>query len=94
MNTNMINVLIIDGNKKDRDFYKVHLEKSEQKFNIIEAVNHSDAKNLLEIYDIDCILMDYILSDHGGINLIKKIHADNKYTFLPVIIENYGTKII
>ncbi|MCK5073777.1 MAG: response regulator [Bacteriovoracaceae bacterium] len=82
----MINVLIIDGNKKDRDFYKVHLEKSEQKFNIIEAVNHSDAKNLLEIYDIDCILMDYILSDHGGINLIKKIHADNKYTFLPVIV--------
>ena len=56
------------------------------KFNILSADSMQSAINILENNSVSLILMDISLrNNEDGIQLTKKIKADNRYRDLPVI---------
>jgi DNA-binding response OmpR family regulator len=76
-------VLIVEDNDDFRSYIKEHLETS---YNVIEASNGKIGwqKALSEHPDI--IVCDISMPEMNGIDLCKKINADSRTSFIPVIL--------
>jgi diguanylate cyclase (GGDEF)-like protein len=81
----ILKILIVDDDDVDRAYYKRSLA---QYLNIpceiIETDNAREAIKLCEKKDIDCVLVDYILPDLSGLELVKQLKKNNE--FLPIIM--------
>lgn len=79
-------LLIIDDNCTDRANYNRMLTKhSGFNCNVIEAENAKTAIEILEKKEVDCILLDYMLPDKNGLQLLKFI-KDKFNDLIPVIM--------
>ena len=79
-----LKILIIDDDEVDRLTLKRALKKAEINYSIHEFVMANDAWEELEKQDADFIIIDYMLPDMDGLQLLKKIRAKNIAT--PIII--------
>lgn len=76
-------ILIIDDDEADRECYRRYLAEYN---NIIEAKTGEQGINLcIENTMPDCILLDYILPDLDGLEVLARIHQEVKDTFVQII---------
>jgi len=64
-------ILIIEDERKLSDSIRSYLES--QKYFCEQAFNFSDAKMKVGVYDYDCILLDLILPDGDGLDILREI---------------------
>ena len=88
---NIPTILYVEDHCESIKLVNIYLRN---KFNILSADSMQSALNLLENNSISLILMDISLQNNeDGIQLTKKIKADNRYRDLPVIaLTSYSLK--
>ncbi len=69
-------VLVIEDDVDLREIIVRSLEK--ERYVVSEAANYRTALCKIEDYDYDCILLDIMLPDGNGLELLKELHALGK----------------
>jgi YesN/AraC family two-component response regulator len=82
-------ILLVDDDEVVRTMIKGFLEKE---YNVFEASNYSEAVKLLK-YPIDFALIDYILPDSDGFDLLKAIREE-KVTLPAIIMTGYSNEAV
>lgn len=78
------NILIIDD---DRDIVNaLEIILSMEKYHTSTAFNGTQSLKTLHQDQPDLILLDYMLPDMNGAEVVKKIREDKKYANLPIIL--------
>ncbi len=77
-------ILIIEDRADTMNLLKFALEK--QNYAVISAENGKRGLNALEKYPIDLVILDIMLPDISGKEILKKIRADKKYSRVKVIV--------
>ncbi|HEU5047200.1 MAG TPA: response regulator [Rickettsiales bacterium] len=78
-------ILIIDDSEDDRMFYKRTLQKiAEQRYAVSEAENGMEGIQSLSSGLPACILLDYSLPGHNGIEVLKQVRS--QFPFVPVVM--------
>ena len=81
----IIRVLVIDDSSDDRELYRRTLQmNSDTHYNVIEAEDGGSGLVQIEDHTPDCILLDYSLPGHDGIEVLKRIHA--RHPHIPVVM--------
>jgi diguanylate cyclase len=73
METEFINVLIVDDNEDDREFIERVLKKTGQFNQIRHASNVEQGMSILEQHSVDVILLDYLMPRCDGIEMVLRI---------------------
>jgi two-component system response regulator YesN len=82
-------ILFVDDDEVVRTMIKGFLERE---YNVLEASSYSEAVKLLR-YPIDLALIDYILPDSDGFDLLKAIREE-KVTLPAIIITGYSNETV
>jgi two-component system chemotaxis response regulator CheY len=77
-------ILIVDDSEFVRRYHSYILEQAQ--FTVITAVDGSDGLEKLYTNSCDLILTDINMSNMDGYEFIRRVRADGKYKFLPIII--------
>jgi HAMP domain-containing protein/signal transduction histidine kinase/CheY-like chemotaxis protein len=78
------NLLIVDDNAQELETMVKAVEFSDVK--ITTAGNARDAKNLVRENDYDCIILDLILPDESGLEIVKELERERPERFSALII--------
>ncbi|MCP5007198.1 MAG: response regulator [Planctomycetes bacterium] len=86
-------ILIIDDSPEDMETVKRLLsETDEESYLVYEADTGKEGLNALERDKIDCVLVDYMLPDYDGTELINIIRENSDFQDIPMILfTGYGT---
>lgn len=71
-------ILIVEDDKDLREITKASLEK--ERYVVSQAPDYRTALQKIEDYDYDCILLDIVLPDGNGLDLLEELHALGKRT--------------
>lgn len=71
-------ILIVEDDKDLREITTASLEK--ERYVVSQAPDYRTALQKIEDYDYDCILLDIILPDGNGLDLLEELHALGKRT--------------
>lgn len=71
-------ILIVEDDKDLREITTASLEK--ERYVVSQAPDYRTALQKIEDYDYDCILLDIMLPDGNGLNLLEELHALGKRT--------------
>jgi len=78
-------ILIIDDSEDDRLMYRRALQKDTRTvYDILEAADGTEGLSHLQGSAPECILLDYSLPGHNGIEVLKRIRE--QHTFAPVVM--------
>ncbi|NPA51817.1 MAG: response regulator [Aquificae bacterium] len=69
-------VLIIDDEIENRKLLKIILKKLDINLNILEAENASQALDILKTIPVSLVLLDILLPDMNGVQILKSIKKD------------------
>jgi PAS domain S-box-containing protein len=82
---NMLNLLVIDDSEDDRLLCRrVLKEVLHDRLSLAEESSGEHALDAIEKADTHCVLLDYSLPGHNGIEVLKRIR--NRHPYLPVIL--------
>lgn len=84
-NENMINLLVVDDDKVDREMVRRLLNKSSTKYKITEASTVDEGLILYDRENFDVVLLDYRMPQRNGIEMILEIRSH---------MRNYGSAIV
>ncbi|RLD17222.1 MAG: hypothetical protein DRI36_04475 [Caldiserica bacterium] len=73
-------ILIVDDEKETRDLLKFYFEK--EGFEVLEAINGKDAEEKIKSDNIDLIVMDIVMPEENGIELLKSLRFER----IPIIV--------
>lgn len=71
-------ILIVEDDKDLREITTNSLEK--ERYVVSQAPDYRTALQKIEDYDYDCILLDIMLPDGNGLDLLEELHALGKRT--------------
>lgn len=71
-------ILIVEDDKDLREITTASLEK--ERYVVSQAPDYCTALQKIEDYDYDCILLDIMLPDGNGLDLLEELHALGKRT--------------
>ena len=71
-------ILIVDDDNDLREITTHSLEK--ERYVVSQAPDYRTALQKIEDYDYDCILLDIMLPDGNGLDLLAELHALGKHT--------------
>ncbi len=71
-------ILIVEDDNDLREITTHSLEK--ERYVVSQAPDYRTALQKIEDYDYDCILLDIILPDGNGLDLLAELHALGKHT--------------
>ncbi|HEX7586083.1 MAG TPA: response regulator [Patescibacteria group bacterium] len=77
-------IMIVEDDSFVMDIYQTKL--SQEGYTVIEARDGLDAIKKLEKEKPDLILLDIIMPNMDGLEVLKKIKADEKFSNIPVIL--------
>ncbi len=77
-------ILIVDDNADDRKIFVRYLQQAG--FITKEASSVLEGMAILLNEKVDCALVDYRMPSSSGIEMVKKIRANYKLKYIPVII--------
>lgn len=77
-------ILIVDDNPDDRNVFGRYLKQAG--FEVKMASSVSEGIETASKKEVSCILVDYQMPGLSGIDMLKKIKADEKLKFIPVIM--------
>ena len=81
---NDVRVLIVDDDRLIRVAVKRILEKSGHNYFVDVASNSSLLMDILKTHKYNCIILDYVLANTTGIDILKQLNKSKIYT--PVIM--------
>tara|TARA_B100000029_G_scaffold469278_1_gene507029 strand:+ start:481 stop:1161 length:681 start_codon:yes stop_codon:yes gene_type:complete len=82
MNKNIFHILVVDDDDRIRDLVRQYLE--ENNFLVSTAIDASEAKDKIEIFKFDLLILDIMMPGQSGLSLTKEIK--NKNLNQPVIL--------
>lgn len=82
----MKTILIVEDREDIADLIQINLEKAG--FKTVLASNGEKAIKSLDDQPIDLIVLDLMLPRISGIDLLKRIKSEEKWTAIPIIIES------
>ena len=71
-------ILIVEDDNDLREITTHSLEK--ERYVVSQALDYRTALQKIEDYDYDCILLDIMLPDGNGLDLLAELHALGKHT--------------
>lgn len=71
-------ILIVEDDNDLREITTHSLEK--ERYVVSQAPDYRTALQKIEDYDYDCILLDIMLPDGNGLDLLAELHALGKHT--------------
>lgn len=71
-------ILIVEDDKDLREITTASLEK--ERYVVSQAPDYRTALQKIEDYDYDCILLDIMLPDGNGLDLLEELYALGKHT--------------
>jgi len=77
-------ILIVDDSEFVRNYHSYILEQAD--FQATTAVDGSDGLEKLYANSFDLVLTDVNMANMDGYEFIRRVRADGKYKFLPIII--------
>ena len=77
-------VLIVDDNEMNRDLLSRRLDR--QGYNISLAVNGRQALDMIEENDYDLVLLDIMMPEVNGYQVLEQMKEDGKLRHIPVIM--------
>src|SRR5262245_12897783 len=78
-----LRVLVVEDNDDSRELYVLVLARAG--FEVKEAIDGEAALEMLEQCDPDLLITDIQTPNLSGIDLIRRIRADEKWANLPII---------
>lgn len=82
-------ILVVDDEEQYRLVYKKLLEK--QGYQVFTAENSFDALSFLERAAIDLVLVDLVLPEDNGLELLKKIKERFGFSIRVIVVTGYGS---
>jgi two-component system chemotaxis response regulator CheY len=79
-------VLVVDDSRIMRNIVKNTFSLLKIPCRYLEAGNGKDALELLRLYPIDIVLLDWNMPELSGLELLKKLRAMELFRDLPVIM--------
>ena len=77
-------LLVVDDNEMNRDLLTRRLQR--QGHEVVTAVNGRDALVKLDKYTVDLILLDIMMPEMNGYELLTILKADDEKKYIPVIV--------
>ncbi|CAC9461248.1 response regulator [bacterium endosymbiont of Bathymodiolus sp. 5 South] len=84
MNNDMFTILIVEDDKAIIEMLSVSLQAKQ--YNILKASTGAQAISLLGDNDVDLVLLDWMLPDVDGTQLIGKIRKFEGFQYLPIMM--------
>jgi CheY-like chemotaxis protein len=81
-----LNVLLIDGNSRDRDYYINRLKMSSADYVIHEAATGHGGLDIYRSNCIDCVILELELPDMSGFGVLVNLVPLAQYPEIPVIV--------
>src|SRR5215510_15916809 len=78
-----LRVLVVEDNNESRELYVLVLTRAG--FEVKEAVGGEEALRMLDQCDPDLLITDIQTPSMSGIDLIRRIRSDEKWSNLPII---------
>ena len=85
MNNHDAKLLVVDDVAQDRDTLTMLLEL-EGYANVTTAEDGFEALKLLQVHSFDLVLLDVMMADMRGNQVLEQLQAEGKLTNLPVIV--------
>ena len=85
MNNHDAKLLVVDDVAHDRDTLTMLLEL-EGYANVTTAEDGFEALKLLQVHSFDLVLLDVMMADMRGNQVLEQLQAEGKLTNLPVIV--------
>lgn len=82
----MMKILVVDDSKLNLEFEKQYLLELVNEEDIILCSEPLLAKNIVDQENIDVILLDVIMPEVSGFDILKTLRADSKCEFTPIIM--------
>jgi len=90
-------VLLVEENQTVKTLFRSALEKfydknmaDREQLVVVEAENGHEANEILENESFDLAIIDYIMPDLDGLQIVREIRAKEKVRTLPVIVVSAG----
>ena len=80
----MLTILVVEDEKAIRNMLRKSLEIKGYK--VLEAIKGYDALDVVLSHNVDLILLDWMLPDIDGVNLIKKLRHASKPANIPIVM--------
>lgn len=80
------NILIIDDNPDDLEFYGGLLSQSEANYTVLFAPDGEAAIDIAKELDIYCVFIDYYLPEMNGIKILNALQSLRPDKTLPTVI--------
>jgi CheY-like chemotaxis protein len=80
---NRLRVLVVEDNNESRELYVLVLTRAG--FEVKEAIGGEEALRMLDQCDPDLLITDIQTPSMSGIDLIRRIRSDEKWSNLPII---------
>jgi class 3 adenylate cyclase len=77
-------LLVVDDNDFNRDVLARRLQR--QGHTVLQAVNGKQALELLSDADFDVILLDILMPEMNGLEVLERLKSDDRWRHLPVIM--------
>ena len=84
MNRNPFTILLVDDNAVNREVWSAHLTR--EGFEVKSAAGGEQALGLVEEFPIDLVLLDVVMPDMDGFQVLEALRQDYSASALPVIM--------
>lgn len=78
-------VLVVDDNRRDARLVRRILEAT-KRYRVIEAYNAKEALEMIEEHQPNLIVLDVLLPDRSGVELMQDIKQNATYAKIPVVV--------
>lgn len=82
----MTTILIIDDDEYDLKLYSRLIREASDGYRVLVATNPSDGLKLFEVNSVDCLFLDYHLTETNGVRVMEELQELAHGRLLPVII--------
>ena len=95
MTARQYTILIVDDSAEDREVYRRYLSKEiVSKYKIVEAESGEDGLEQLALIQPDLILLDYLLPDFNGLELIEELKTQIRKIPPIIMLTGQGNELV
>lgn len=84
-------ILVVDDNENNRDLFTRQLQR--EGYQVTTATNGKEALEMIKTGEYDVVLLDLIMPELDGYQVLKQIKNDKKWQYIPVIMISASDEI-
>jgi light-regulated signal transduction histidine kinase (bacteriophytochrome) len=85
-------LLVVDDDETNRDILKRHLER--QGYSVEESASGSDAVAKLRAIPFDAVLLDLVMPEMNGLDVLRVLKQDNTLFNIPVLVISASDELV